>query len=1528
MPDYCAANEIPSPICWSIFIDDNGPDAWPINPQNGDYVACDSGEQSIAIYLYDELGVILDSIEISVNGTTFEFGCSGLSFGDTILSYTPLSPWRDGDTVEVQLLRAPDSLDNPVAPISYSFYMDLSPPELYSISPSSGDTIPSRGSTIRAGLTDRGSGLDTSSIYFTVDGADFHIGDAPWPVWIAAESTAVLDLRSLGIDLADGETVEVCIGASDAPDWCDANEAMTCFHYFVDGEGPTALLESPDSGACSACSLQGFRALISDASMIDDTTFIFRANGKIYTTDSAGVVFSTIGRRIYFVPSEPWADGTIVHIDSFYVADILGNWGEDLLDFEVHIDLSPPIVFGMEPPDGGVATRSSPIVSFVIADSGCGVDPSTIRFTVDGEPLSLDSSGVHYSPDTIRFDTGEHGLSYDDGDTVRICVIGAADEASYCSPNWIASPICWGFTINTAGPMAESISPDSGSYIACDSADQEILIFLADPDGVNISSISLAVDGTDYTIDSAGLDYIRSTSTLRFAPSEPWADGDTIDVLLTSAEDSLGNGLASPLGFSFFIDLSPPETTFVNPVVGLAIHPGPAHISVGIEDRGAGIVDGSLGIGIGGVWHDVGSAGVFWDGDSLVYDGSAIGDTIFAGDTVLICVRGEDSTGLCGPNEMLTCWNYITTSNGPFAEPRFPAMGAVTSCADSGVYIFLLDSDGDVIVPPSFVIVIDDTFVIHGTAWPDVFYDYGDTTLYVNVGPHDHGDTVRVTLLEAMDIYHSPLTSPLELWFVIDTIGPELLAGWPPLGGMIAPSSPDIAFYCDDFPAGIDHGLGNISIWGHDYDLGSGIVWHGDTIVLPGSVYSADTTLEDGDSVLITVTLYDSAQYCGANVSVVEWWFTVGITPPEATIESPENGAITSCDGGEIRIIMTDDDGLLYDSCGVVIEGEAHYPSDPNLYFHGDTLIYNAPGEFSHGDMIAFWPVAQDIYGARLDPVDSFAFIVDLEPPIGSDEGPADGSEILDWKAAVEIALEDVPAGVDSAALTMTITTPRWTRTFAPGSLDVSWDGSRFVLDVAAFDGGTAWTPALDGSLIFWHERETIYVEVHAADTACCCGANDTTYSWSFSVLDDDTVGPSFSNFSPTAFWSGIAANVGVTISDPSGVFDDATDLGGQGVYLIWDSDGSLSNGGESIVQMDRTTGDQFATVAPIGPFAAGDSPIFCISAFDNDFDFMEIEDRAKAISDSVRPELIIGQGPIAELLYPAHGSYSSCDDGRIEILLTDPEGVVDSSIELVVDYDTIAVGSNMAYRNDTLVYNIAEPFADGELVTIRLIAAEDALGYGLDSALIWHYWIDTSPPEIEIHDYRPIVPPDRDATIEWRIDDLGAGVDDTLILIYIDGDTLRLPSSSASFDGEFLSFDPESAGYDISESMSVCVSACDLAEYCGANCSDPICVVVRRSKETGCDAWPIPFTPNGDGANDVVWFEYPSMELEAATVEIFDIEGRKLFSADYPATPPEGYAFWDGMRSAGKRARPGTYIYVVMRGGEVICKGSLVLVR
>jgi len=1531
-PDYCGPNELVPPFCWTIVVDVSNPEAYTLMPGPGDWLACDSADQRVELYLFDDNGIVTDSITMRVDGILYSYPTGYMFYTDTILTFVPPSPWSDGDTVNVQLLRAPDSLGNPVVPFSYNFYIDLSPPELDNFDPPDGSRTSGVEPVISARIFDAGCGVDTSSIVVDIDGTDYFMGSDIGLQWHSADSTVEFISSDAGVSFADGDTVEVCVTASDAPDWCSPNEAYECWSFIVDQGGPLAFLASPDSNSCSACSLQGFDAIITDAAGIIASTIIFRVNGVPYTTDSTLVSYDSVFGLLSFDPSSHWSDGVLIHVDSFCVSDSVHNWGIDLLEFDIYIDLSPPVVFGFDPPSGGTAGSLTPDISFVVSDSGCGgVNPATIVFTVDSEVLTLDSTGVYTCGDTVVFVSEEYGSVFEDGDTVEVCVIEAADNVDYCDSNAISDPVCWSFIISTSGPVAEPISPLAGEWIACDSGYQELSISLSDPDGIADSTIVLTVEGFSYTTDSMELTYISADDSLFFIPGEPWSDGDIIDVELSSAEDVLGNGLASPLTYSFYIDLSPPETTFVHPVTGIPLHPGYASISVGIEDIGAGVVDSTLGISVGGIWHNSGDPGVSWDGDSLVYDGTVTFDTLIPGDTIDICVRGDDATTLCGPNVMLVCWEYTISADGPEAFYNYPpASGVVTSCIDSVVSVFIHDTDGDELDTTTFAVAINGTTY---TDYPPIGpYIEGDSLLLIDYGVRDHGDTVFIEVIGCDDEWGTPLGSPLSFWFVIDTIGPIITDGFPPLDGTVSPGAPDMWFVCEDIPAGLSRTIGSIGIGSYTYSVGSGAIFDGDTLRLPSTVYSGDTVFADGDSVCLTITLYDSARYCGLNTNVIEWCFNIGNTPPVATLISPPDGAITSCDSGNIIVRIVDTDGLDSSSTGIFINGTSYtVATDSEAIYEADDslLIFNALTPFAHGETLTCWVFAEDIYGAPLASVDTFTLIIDVHPPDASNLTPIPEASILDWEAAISIDLADVPAGVLDS-MTMTFTTPRWIRTFAPGSTATSWNGTRFIMDVPAYNGGTPWTPSLDDELIFWHERETINVTVYAADSACCCSPNDSLYEWRFFILDDDSVGPEFADIAPTTVYAGVSVDVSATITDdPSGVYDDATGPGGQGVYVLWDSDGSLADGGEQTTQMSLLAGDTFISDSPIGPFSAGDSPIYVVLAYDNDFDFLDTADRALSISDTICPELVEAVGPVAELIYPADSSYTSCDSDRVIIRLTDPDGVNDATIVLVINGDTLTVGSRLLYSNDSLIWWPDTILTDGLQVDIELLAANDLLGFELDSVYRWTFWIDTSSPEIDIiHPQSDVIPHNEDAIVIWELTDNGAGIDDTTIFIYIEDDTLRPGDTGISFDGIQLVFDVETAGYSLDIPLLVCLSLCDLAQYCGPNCTDTSCIAFRRSKETPCDVWPIPFTPNADGANDIVWFEYPDMELDGATVEILDLDGRRVYSSYIPPTTQEQDAFWDGVRNNSKKAIPGTYIYIITRKDKVLCQGTLVLVR
>lgn len=87
----------------------------------------------------------------------------------------------------------------------------------------------------------------------------------------------------------------------------------------------------------------------------------------------------------------------------------------------------------------------------------------------------------------------------------------------------------------------------------------------------------------------------------------------------------------------------------------------------------------------------------------------------------------------------------------------------------------------------------------------------------------------------------------------------------------------------------------------------------------------------------------------------------------------------------------------------------------------------------------------------------------------------------------------------------------------------------------------------------------------------------------------------------------------------------------------------------------------------------------------------------------------------------------------------------------------------------------------------------------------------------------------------------------------------------------------------------------------------------------------PNPFTPNGDGVNEVVKFDTREFGLNQPTVEIYTFEGRLIRSLSDVSS---GKIEWDGTDDSGEKQPPGVYLYVVRDGGQDVASGQVTLAR
>lgn len=87
----------------------------------------------------------------------------------------------------------------------------------------------------------------------------------------------------------------------------------------------------------------------------------------------------------------------------------------------------------------------------------------------------------------------------------------------------------------------------------------------------------------------------------------------------------------------------------------------------------------------------------------------------------------------------------------------------------------------------------------------------------------------------------------------------------------------------------------------------------------------------------------------------------------------------------------------------------------------------------------------------------------------------------------------------------------------------------------------------------------------------------------------------------------------------------------------------------------------------------------------------------------------------------------------------------------------------------------------------------------------------------------------------------------------------------------------------------------------------------------------PNPFTPNADGFNDAVEFNFSTLGLSAPALRIFDVDGLAVVQEEHL---PAGVFSWRGQDRNGRALPPGIYLYSLQDRGKNIANGYVVLAR
>jgi hypothetical protein len=193
--------------------------------------------------------------------------------------------------------------------------------------------------------------------------------------------------------------------------------------------------------------------------------------------------------------------------------------------------------------------------------------------------------------------------------------------------------------------------------------------------------------------------------------------------------------------------------------------------------------------------------------------------------------------------------------------------------------------------------------------------------------------------------------------------------------------------------------------------------------------------------------------------------------------------------------------------------------------------------------------------------------------------------------------------------------------------------------------------------------------------------------------------------------------------------------------------------------------------------------------------DFIAVwEDRRSGAGGDIFGVIVPGRppssGPSATVVYPVHNSSTSNSYQAIKVLITDPDGVDESSIVFNVDGSTYTITSpTLSMVSDTLIFSSSVPFSDNDTINCSLTSASDRLGNPMSGSVSWRFLTDFSPPSFIGESPRTSIPSLSDLMATVNISDAVTGVNPSSIramLITSDNwrhsDTLYINPSSRGF--------------------------------------------------------------------------------------------------------------------------------------------------
>ncbi|MGE0454287.1 MAG: LamG-like jellyroll fold domain-containing protein [Vicinamibacteria bacterium] len=646
--------------------------------------------------------------------------------------------------------RVRDAAGNP-ATAAVAFRVDVSAPAVAIDHPAAGSTLGAPDVEVAISYADD-QALDVASFTATLDGQ---------PVTLAQDAAGAFGT----LTIPDGAHT-LAVSIRDAA----GNLASAQAAFGVDTAAPDVRILQPESGAILGIATPLVVITLSDAQGIDAASLRVTVDGVDRTSlfsVEAGVASALLDGGAAL------ADGEVTLAAE--VLDLAGNRGAAASTFRV--DTTPPTAAFVAP----APTREpQPALRFDLADSGSGLDATTLQVLVDGVDVSarfaLDAQGAAGTP-AVPLADGRHAAR-----------VEIRDRAGNLASAYGS------FVVDTLGPAVAIVGPAPDSFV--NDPTPELRVVFADL-GRDVANGEACAPGSTECAEASGSDV--SSLRLYLRAGEPGApETDVTSALLVRDDDALG-ALPVPLGdgsyrlravladaagnvgeseSAFELDTIAPAVVFAEPADGAYVPSRTPGLRVTYSDGRSGVAPSLFRAVLDGIDRTPRFTAGESEATGALLAEESLGEGLHSFEVTVVDRAGNSTLATAGFGvDTLTPTIAITPAPGAFvgasspeitllfADPSDPGAPDTASGVDPGSTRILVDG-------------VDRTadFVLTGSGGaatlPEPFAD----------GAH----TVRV------DVYdYAANTGSALSTFTVDTAAPGVAPEAPGQGGYVAELQPD-----------------------------------------------------------------------------------------------------------------------------------------------------------------------------------------------------------------------------------------------------------------------------------------------------------------------------------------------------------------------------------------------------------------------------------------------------------------------------------------------------------------------------------------------------------------------------------------------------------------------------------------------------------------------------------------------------------------------------------------------------------------